>query len=175
MGHQVRAYSFPGHKFTGPKYWRVERQLADFEGTPLQRAKLAGMKLGRVGALAHNWYFRALLCRNYFQVEFADRLYAIGFIDPKTGIVEGGTGWTVQMFLDKFQGNLPEGAKHFPAYIYDLRQHWWYAFDGLQWSACFTMPPAPEGHYAGIGTHDKFNDWGRKAIDDLYNQRPREG
>jgi len=162
MGHGVRAFSFDGHQFTGPDYWRHPLHKDNLLAA-LPKVKLAGVKLRREGALSANSYVKNLLCRNYYQVAIVDRCYAIGVIRPD-GIVDGGTAWACQMFIDRFHG------EECPCYIYDLNQKWWYKWDGFAWTACFTMPPPPEGHYAGIGTR-KFNDWGRKAIDDLYNQK----
>jgi len=48
-----------------------------------------------------------LLARNYAQVKNADAIFAIGHL--KNGIVDGGTGWAVQMAIDD----------HKPVYIYD--------------------------------------------------------
>lgn len=161
MGHRVRAYSFPGHQFTGPARWRQDVALENLQEI-MPKVKLAGIKLNKSGALSANWYVRALLCRNYFQIKDVERVYAIGYIKPN-GVVDGGTSWALQMFIDRFQG------ESCPCHIWDLERKWWYRWDGREWSACISLPPRPEGHYAGIGTR-KFNDWGRKAIDQLWAQ-----
>lgn len=157
-GHTVVAWSFEGHQFTGPLWWLHELSAAELmEGLPA--LKLAGIKLNRTGALNANSTTKKLLLRNYHQIKAADRLYAVGFISPQTQQVEGGTGWAVQMFQDRFGGEACE------CYIYNLNTHTWYKWDGRSWIG-FT-PPKPEGRYAGIGTR-KFNSYGRQAIDGVF-------
>jgi hypothetical protein len=163
VGHKVVAYSFDGHQFAGPIHWKRVIH-ADNLVAVLKHVKFAGIKMRREGALSANWYTRSLFCRNYYQVKDAERVYAVGMINQSTGYVEGGTGWACQMFIDRFPGDTPV-----PIYIYELIEKWWYTWDGRAWVACKTIPPRPEGHYAGIGTR-KFSDWGRKAIDDLFAQ-----
>jgi hypothetical protein len=110
-----------------------------------------------------------LLRRNWWQVKDSDRVYAISTI--KDGIVQGGTAWAVQMFIDRHQGQRCE------AYVYEQEVRRWYRWGGpfFWWEDMSNVgpvdhPPRPFGNYAGIGTRD-INQYGLKAIKDLYNVR----
>ena len=98
-----------------------------------------------------------LLRRNWFQVRKADRIYAIG---PLRGmVVDGGTGWAVQMFLDK-------SVDKKECYVLNTLNLKWYEFKDKSMQL-IKKPPAPYGRWAGVGTR-KINETIRKMIFSLY-------
>lgn len=97
-----------------------------------------------------------LLARNYAQVKNSEAIFAIGHI--KNGIVDGGTGWAVQMAID-------DGK---PVYLYDQERCQWFYNHNKQW-AYFNDIPVLTLNFAGIGTR-KINENGIKAIKDVYTK-----
>jgi len=62
-------------------------------------------------------YIRNLLCRNYYQINNTECVIAIGRLDSATNTVKGGTGWAVQMALDK----------RLPVFLFDMISNLWLA------------------------------------------------
>ena len=100
-----------------------------------------------------NAYVRSLLQRNYYQVRNSDAVYAIGNIAGK--LVEGGTGWAVQMAI--------EMAK--PVYVFNQKDNLWYTFSNGQFVQ--TGTPALTKNFAGIGTRE-ITKAGEQAIREVY-------
>ena len=76
-----------------------------------------------------NDFIRKLFLRNYYQIKHADGIFAIGEIERnKTGdksylngaTVKGGTGWAVQMGIDKGMTKV---------YVYDPKQKGWFKWN----------------------------------------------
>ena len=97
-----------------------------------------------------------LLARNWMQVKNADSIFAIGHL--KKGIVDGGTGWAVQMAIDAGK----------PVYVFDQERGEWFKNIGGQWSR--SDVPTLTSNFAGIGTR-QLNDAGRKAIEAVYEKK----
>ena len=100
--------------------------------------------------------YMSLLARNYEQVRNADAIFAVGHI--KNGIVDGGTGWAVQMAIDD----------HKPVYMYDQIRKQWYQNHDKKWSVLNETPTLTK-NFAGIGTRQINND-GIQAIRDVYSK-----
>lgn len=149
-GHEVIHWSFARHKSRAPEIeivYLTEEQLEIADA----RLVLANRTLGR--RIPKNVYVKNLLRRNWYQVEFAERLYAVStFAGPH---VSGGTAWAVQMFIDRFKGLPCE------AYVFDQAVDKWFCWKG-EWQE-IAAPPAPHGIYAGVGTRE-LNDTGKRAI-----------
>lgn len=96
-----------------------------------------------------------LLARNWMQVKNSDSIFAIGHL--KRGIVDGGTGWAVQMAIDAGK----------PVYVFDQERGEWFKNIGGQWSR--SDVPTFTSNFAGIGTR-QLNDAGRKAIEAVYEK-----
>lgn len=96
-----------------------------------------------------------LLARNYIQVKNADAIFAVGHL--KNGIVDGGTGWAVQMAID-------DGK---PVYVYDQERDRWYSNIDGQWRE--SDIPILTPNFAGIGTR-QINTKGVNAIKTVYNK-----
>ncbi len=153
------AYSFQGHKQESktPKILNNEELLEGWE-----HVKIAEKSIGRpLFNIQSNPYVRNLLSRNWFQVKNADSIYAIGtFIDDKHKIVNGGTGWAVQMAIDNNK----------PVYVFEQNLNEWfiYHYPENEFKQIYSIPYLTQD-FAGIGTRD-LNINGEKAIKDLYQQ-----
>lgn len=110
--------------------------------------------------------YKALLSRNWFQVKNSDAVFAISTInwdnEQKTGVVNGGTGWAVQMAIDNNK----------PVYVFDQNTNLWYEWqkdkkEGDGWIT--TNTPVLTQNFAGIGTRE-INDNGKKAIESVYKK-----
>ena len=95
-----------------------------------------------------------LLSRNYAQVKNADAIFAVGHL--KNGIVDGGTGWAVQMAIDDNK----------PVYVYDQIRKQWFSNTNDQWQV-FSGVPKLTKNFAGIGTRE-LNQDGKDAIKQVY-------
>ena len=96
-----------------------------------------------------------LLARNYCQVKNADEIFAIGHISH--GIVDGGTGWAVQMAID-------DGKT---VHLYDQERDQWFINRNGEWG--YDDVPTLTEEFAGIGSR-KINDKGREAIKAVYEK-----
>lgn len=94
-----------------------------------------------------------LLARNWIQVENSDAVFAIGQL--KNNVVDGGTGWAVQMAIDVGK----------PVYVFDQDRNKWYTNVDKDWIEIGTPTLTP--NFAGIGTRN-INQNGIKAIRDVY-------
>lgn len=99
--------------------------------------------------------FINLLARNWSQIKNCEQVFAIGHI--KKGIVDGGTGWAVQMAIDV--GKIVN--------LYDQLRERWFRYDN-GWDY-FNETPILTQEFAGIGTRD-LNEYGRQAIKDVYEK-----
>jgi hypothetical protein len=102
-----------------------------------------------------NAYVNNLLRRNWFQVNKSDAIFAISSIE--NGLVNGGTGWAVQMAIDK-------GMQVF---VFCQITKKWYTRSLGSW--IITEIPILTENFAGIGTREIYES-GQKAIEDVYNK-----
>lgn len=154
-GHSVIHWSFKYHRSDAPPQEIVclsEAQLlvADKYLTRANRT-LRRRTLSKGSQSVLN-----LLRRNWYQVEHAERVYAVSEVHGNA--VKGGTGWAVQMFIDRHNGYPCE------AYVFDQMLEQWFCWKG-KWEE-IPLPPKPHGVWAGIGTR-KLNTAGKTAIRSL--------
>jgi hypothetical protein len=102
-----------------------------------------------------NPYVNNLLRRNWFQVNKSDSVFAISRIE--NGLVSGGTGWAVQMAIDK-------GVNVFA--FCQLNQKW-HTYSSGVW--IITETPTLTMNFAGIGTRE-IDESGTQAIEDVYKK-----
>lgn len=102
-----------------------------------------------------NAYVRTLLQRNYYQVLNSDAVFAIGNIAGN--IVEGGTGWAVQMAVD--QGK--------PVYVFNQKDNNWYTYSNGKFIQ--TGTPVLTKNFAGVGTRE-ITEAGKNAIKAVYEK-----
>lgn len=161
-GQSVIHWSYEGHR----------HHVAEQEVVRLSQEQLmiADPHLSRASkTLKRNWPgsrslgVLSLLRRNWYQVAWAESVYAVSTINSK-GLVEGGTGWAVQMYLDRMEKVAQ--FEPLPIYVFDQIKKKWF-----QWKAGWQeieMPPKPTGIWAGIGTRD-LNHAGKWAIRNLFD------
>lgn len=160
-GQSVIHWSFPKHKSDAPAQEIVvltEEQLEKADSALLRASKT--IKRPWPGQRSHN--VKSLLRRNWYQVQWAESVYAVSTINSK-GLVDGGTGWAVQMYLDRHE-QLAQ-FESLPCYVFDQVQEQWFQWIG-GWKA-IDAPPKPQGVWAGIGTRD-LNVPGKWAIRNLF-------
>lgn len=151
LGHDRVHFSFEGHRTKAdPKTVHILDQ------TQLKAARTfleeANKTLGR--SIPWRTSIYNLLARNYYQVECTRSVYAIAPIDD-SGLVEGGTAWAVQMYLERVKDHSFGSPGFIPAYVFDLRSmswKWW--VNG--WSDGHGVPPCPgrDGDWTGIGSRN---------------------
>jgi hypothetical protein len=107
-----------------------------------------------------NEYVNSLLRRNWFQVKNAKAVFAISTIE--NNLVNGGTGWAVQMAIDK----------RIPVFVYCQNFKKWYTYSLGTWSSIET--PALVENFAGIGTREITED-GLQAIRSVYQKTLNNG
>ena len=99
--------------------------------------------------------FMNLLARNWMQVKNAEEVFAVGRFKNK--MVDGGTGWAVQMAIDCGK----------PVNFYDQEKCVWGRHADGRWERVDT--PVLTVDFAGIGTRH-LNENGKRAIEDAYHK-----
>ncbi len=155
-GDAVVHWSFAGHRRA-----RCGGEIVALEESALARADRlllrAADRLGRPYP-PRSPYAANLLRRDFFQAAFAGALYAIAIFGPD-GRIEGGTAWTIELFLERFD------HADCPAFVFDQVHTCWRIWRGGGWSP-LPRPPLPSGVWAGIGTR-ALEACGSAAIDQL--------
>lgn len=102
-------------------------------------------------------YVKNLLARNWFQVKNANAVFAVGTFQTNKKIVNGGTGWSVQMAVDTQK----------PIFFFDQKSRMWHTYiaDVQLFDVC-DVPTLTE-HFAGIGTRE-LDEYGLAAIEEIY-------
>ena len=160
-GQSVIHWSFEKHKSDAPAQEIVvltQEQLEKADSALLRASKT--IKRPWPGSRSHN--VKSLLRRNWYQVQWAEAVYAVSTINAR-GLVDGGTGWAVQMYLDQHEKLAQFEA--LPCYVYDQVKEQWFQYVA-GWKA-IDAPPKPQGIWAGIGTRD-LNTAGKWAIRNLF-------
>jgi len=150
-GHQVIHWSFDGHRTNAPEA-EVVRIPAETLAMADEYLEVANKTLKRHLSYNKPWIIN-LLRRNYFQVGNSQSCYAVSGI--KNGMVEGGTAWATQMYLDLHKDK-PE------CYVFCQITNQWHAYVDSQW-VVIDAPPSPSGVWAGIGSRD-LTKAGKDAI-----------
>lgn len=167
FGVETRAYSYKTKSHLSPN--KAEISAEDYaEG--VAEVTRANRTLGRYGI---NRYM-SLLARNWAQVKYSRQVFAIGFIveagekgpkgyknSAKTAVVDGGTGYAVQMAINHEK----------EVFVFDQKRNAWFrwsyvsnAFIGLG-----SEPTITESDFAGIGTREIAAN-GIAAIRRLYEK-----
>ena len=165
-GHQIIAFSFPGHKISGPGKKR-DLSVGELESY-VDEVHAAGKALKRSFSkkpVDHpRWaYVRNLLLRDAWQIHgelgvgSTETVYAVGRLNAEKTGLEGGTGYGVQ--IAKAVGSIP-------IFVFDLATDHWHMLVEGEFAPC-QQPPKPVGIYTGIGTRD-LTDAGIEAIWALY-------
>jgi hypothetical protein len=150
------SYSFHNHKQEGQNQKILSPKELQ-EG--YEAAKIADKTLKRNFDAIQYPYVKNLLARNWFQVKNADAVYAISKKFLSDSIVDGGTGWAVQMAIDNNK----------PVYVFDQVTNRWYKYNTNNniFEPISEVAPLLTRNFAGIGTRDLTND-GLQAITNTY-------
>lgn len=151
-GHTVIHWSFDGHNTDCPAQERVvlsESQLKEADDI----LPIVAKRLKRVVPSLKRT--RNLLRRNFYQINTAERVYAVASIGDD-GKVNGGTGWAVEMYKLRHDDRPPE------LYVFDQSDGLWYIWNDRFWSR-IDAPPKPHGVWAGIGSRELQTN-GKEAI-----------
>mgnify|MGYP001200783110 CR=1 FL=1 len=154
LGHFVIHWGFDNMKSQAPEIEiaRLSREtLSESDIFCLEASKSLGRKFPSTSQ-----YVNDLLRRNYFQVRWAESLYAVGI--RRESKIAGGTAWAVEMYKNRFL--FPENL-----YFFDQETNQW--LEGVNFKP-IDSPPVPRGIWAGIGTR-KLNDNGKMAIRKLMS------
>lgn len=145
------SYSFPGHTQYG-EHPRILTPAELNEGW--QHILKASKSIKRNADNMKSTYVRCLLCRNWFQVKNSDAIFAIGKIN--NNMVDGGTGWAVQMAIDENK----------PVFVFEQNKNIWYSwnYNTNLFEIC-DVPTLTE-NFAGIGTRE-LNKNGEDAIKNI--------
>lgn len=160
-GQSVIHWSFEGHKSGAPAQEQVILTQEQLERAD-EALKRASKPLKRPWPGKRSQNVKSLLRRNWYQVRWAESVYAVGSF-RHDGVVNGGTGWAVQMFLDR-HAQLAQ-FEPLPLYVFDQENGQWFQYVG-GWKA-IDAPPKPQGIWAGIGTRE-LNSAGKWAIRNLF-------
>lgn len=162
-GHQLIHFSFSGHKPVETEHTKRLTRLELDEADAYVARAAKGMKRKWP---SKNDHVNDLLRRNYFQIRYAERVYAVANLvedDPGVLKISGGTSWACQMYVDRWYSE--RGLVECELYFYDMLSDRW-----MQWWETWKeidRPPVPHGRYAGIGSRD-LTEGGIRAIFEAY-------
>jgi len=162
-GFKTIAYSFRNHhhESKNPKILTHEELQEGFE-----HVRIASVGLKRKIPQIYP-YVKNLLSRNWYQVKNSAAIYAIGTFQSKTyKLVNGGTGWAVQMAIDNYK----------PIYFFDQDSNQWFTYNYgfiVQKFEPFDSIPVLTSNFAGIGTRE-ITLAGKNAIRQVIEYNVKE-
>lgn len=145
-------YSFKGHnQESANPIILTDEQLQEGFLQVLESAKQLNRNINHISG-----YVKNLLSRNWFQVKNSEGIYAIGTL--KDNKVEGGTGWAVQMGINKNK----------KVFVFEQNENLWYKYDYDKkiFVPMYDKTPILTEDFAGIGTRE-INDNGIEAIKNI--------
>ena len=154
-GVRVKAFSFEGHgKRNSPRVVLTDFQLKQADEHLHKANKTLKRHFPTSKCFVDN-----LLRRNWYQVKDANGVFAVGKLCASGKIVEGGTGWAVQMAIDAGK----------PVYIFDLGVGSWkrYDYDKQKFLSCNV--PRLILSFTAIGTRI-LPEEGKTAIDRVFKE-----
>lgn len=140
-GVESVAYSFRNHQHKS-KFGKILTPDELAEGW--EACKVATKTLKRPLDRIEYPYIKNLISRNWYQVKNSDSIFAIGtFANTKRTLVNGGTGWAVQMGIDNNK----------LVYLFDQKTNEWYVYSPLskKFLQLYDLPKFTE-NFAGIGS-----------------------
>lgn len=163
-GVKTIAYSFPGHKQYGANpYIMTKDELEEGNQAYLTASETLGRAIRTMAFNPQrNNYVHNLICRNWFQVKHAEAVFAIGtLVRGKEHLVNGGTGWAVQMAIDNNK----------PVYLFEQNEKMWMRFyyESRHFDISQYYPTITVKNFAGIGTR-AITDDGLQAILNVYEK-----
>lgn len=156
-GVKTIAYSFYDHKQYGENPYIMNTAELN-EGW--NACEIASETLKRPLEVLRTNYVRKLICRNWFQVKNSEAIFAIGtLVKGKDHLVNGGTGWAVQMGVDNSK----------PVYLFEQDRLTWMQFHYTDKLFVECDTPILTRDFAGIGSR-AITDAGLQAIVSVYEK-----
>ena len=132
-----------------------------------------------------NSFVKQLIARDWMQVKGSDSIFAIsdGWFKNRTQeIVDGGTGWAVQMAINEAEkAEEQEIGSSKPIYVFDTPTNTWYKFNVSNYTSNVTSKwfepidyiPKLTKNFAGIGSRFERNNYvlpdnAKEAITNVY-------
>lgn len=169
-GHMVVHAAFRGHTHTSD----VGRNIMNVPDDKLQLVDQlvdqAAKILGKRSIWNSSSYVINLIRRNAYQIMYTGSIYAIGELDYTGTMVQGGTGWAVEMYkiLCQRKGIAPQ------IFVLDKHTLQWYSFVyGSFYPMDESEIPTPTGIYTGIGTR-KLPRRAAVKMHNFYKERNNE-
>ena len=156
FGIRVKAFSFEGHgKRSSDRVVLTDEQLRQADEYLHRANKTLKRHFPTSKSFVNN-----LLRRNWYQVKDTNGVFAVGKLSASRKLVEGGTGWAVQMAID---------AKK-PVYVFDTMSNSWhrYIYEKKKFISCGKTPRL-NLNFTGIGTRD-LPDKGKAAIEHIFEE-----
>lgn len=161
-----REYGVTNHIHWRPEH--VSNMTPEGRTQMLDDVQDAAIALGR----PYNFKGVELVHRNWFQVHHGKNIYAVstivlpgakdsrGFVNKtKKSIVAGGTGWTVEMGIQK----------NIPTHVFDMSTNMWYRWYSAVELFLPISTPALMQTFAGIGSRE-LTEAGVQAIRNVYEK-----
>jgi hypothetical protein len=152
------AYSFWNHKQEG----RNQKILSEVELIEGFEAVMRANKVMKRYPQGQPQYVKNLLARNWFQVKNSEAIFAIAKKFVTEHIVDGGTGWAVQMAVDCDK----------PVFVFlqdSMGGSWFRYMPIVGFESCRGKIPTLTENFAGIGTRE-INQYGINAIKQILKQ-----
>ena len=154
-GVRVKAFSFEGHgKRNSARVVLTDFQLKQADGNLHKANKTLKRHFPTSKSFVDN-----LLRRNWYQVKDANGVFAVCKLCASGKIVEGGTGWAVQMAIDARK----------PVYVFDLRVGSWKRYDHDKQKFLSCKVPRLTLNFTGIGTRI-LPEEGKTAIERVFKE-----
>ena len=155
FGVRVKAFSFEAHgKRNSARVVLTEEQLKQAD----EYLHKANITLKRHFPTTKN-FVNNLLRRNWYQIKNTNGVFAVGKLSTSRSIVEGGTGWAVQMAIDARK----------PVYVFDTMSNSWQRYEYGQKKFIFCKVPRLTLNFTGIGTR-ALSEKGKAAIDKTFEE-----
>lgn len=171
-GHQIIHWSYEGHKsYHSEHSYDLSLDELKEADDPLRKANISLKRF----LPYKNFYVINLLRRNWFQIRYADSVYAVGVRNDKNSPhrISGGTAWACQMYIDK----CIEDGSDAKLYFYDQDEQSLYCYILNQYSNQISLHNSfvkideniarPSGIYAAIGIRE-LNEHGRRFIKNIF-------
>lgn len=151
LSHELIHFSFKSHNLNFKKFPEQKDKIyvLDYEDLLIadEYLKTANKTLNRKFPTRSN-FNNNLLRRNYYQIKESERVYAIA--DIKYDVVQGGTGWAVQMFIDRKLKEAPDSV--IECYVLDKITNMWFQYNKFNGYEIIEEVPTPHGIWTGIGS-----------------------
>jgi hypothetical protein len=150
-----------GYSFHNHKQYSYNRKILNQDELRegWRNVMIAEKTLRRGLNTRQSFYVRNLVSRNWFQVKNAESIFAVGsFVDDNHDLVNGGTGWAVQMAIDNDKS----------VFFFDQFTNLWYNYSKEmgKFDELIGIPTLTK-NFAGIGSRN-LNDNGKRAIINIY-------